>query len=282
MKFFLLSLSLFCLLVTQVFPQKFYSYNKDGLKFNFPTDWTINDQSDDKIQTLFLSKPGSTILITISSPREKVTTRDQYRNFWDNSMEKYEKAVVRSLQTADKKPKEHGQCFDLNNRQIGGTKYMGFYKNQAATGEVYPFVLGDRFITLVYMRIDKEEAVGTPVWNSFLKSLNLSDSNRDAYPLFIKDGPGEGGILNGKAVKLVRPTASKLEFQAGNAGDVEVRVEIDEAGNVVSAKAVSGPRMMYERSEYAARKSKFSPTTICGHPARVTGTIVYIFDPRDR
>lgn len=86
-----------------------------------------------------------------------------------------------------------------------------------------------------------------------------------------------GGVLNGKAVQLTKPSYPAEARGLKASGAVNVQVEIDEAGNVVSAKAVSGAESLRAASEEAARSSKFAPTTLQGIPVKVTGVLVYNF-----
>ncbi|HBR56963.1 MAG TPA: energy transducer TonB, partial [Blastocatellia bacterium] len=58
---------------------------------------------------------------------------------------------------------------------------------------------------------------------------------------------------------------------------VDVQVMIDEAGGVVSAKAVNGHPILRNAAEKAALNAKFDPTTLNGMPVKVTGVIVYRF-----
>lgn len=87
------------------------------------------------------------------------------------------------------------------------------------------------------------------------------------------------GVLNGTALTLTLPAypAEARETRAG--GGVNVQVTIDEQGNVVSAKAISGDPLLKAASEEAARNSKFAPTTLKGVPVKVTGVIYYNFVP---
>jgi TonB family protein len=85
----------------------------------------------------------------------------------------------------------------------------------------------------------------------------------------------EGGIINGKAINLVKPVFP--QNMRGANGFVMVQVTIDEQGNVISAKATCGILEFVKVVEEAARKSKFSPTSINGQPVKVTGVIVYNF-----
>ena len=53
--------------------------------------------------------------------------------------------------------------------------------------------------------------------------------------------PISGGVLNGKAVRLVQPPYPAIARSAHAAGQVRVQIVIDENGNVVSARAGFGP-----------------------------------------
>jgi TonB family protein len=88
-----------------------------------------------------------------------------------------------------------------------------------------------------------------------------------------------GGVVNGKATNLVRPSYPPAARAVGASGAVNVRVIIDENGNVIAANAVSGHPMLRQSAEQAARASKFSPTVLMGQRVKVTGVIVYNFTP---
>lgn len=84
------------------------------------------------------------------------------------------------------------------------------------------------------------------------------------------------GVVNGKATDLPKPIYPESARSQKISGKVEVRVTIDEQGNVISAKAISGPEELREPSEKAALESKFSPTRLEGEPVKVTVIIIYV------
>lgn len=86
-----------------------------------------------------------------------------------------------------------------------------------------------------------------------------------------------GGVVNGKAVNLVKPPYPPAARAVRASGQVNVQVTIDESGNVISASAVSGHPLLKQAAESAARSSKFSPTLLSGQKVKVTGVIVYNF-----
>jgi TonB family protein len=88
-----------------------------------------------------------------------------------------------------------------------------------------------------------------------------------------------GGVLNGKAVSLPKPSYPAAAKSSGAKGAVWVQVEVGENGNVVSATANSGDPLLLRAAEEAARRARFSPTLVNGKPVRVTGILVYNFTP---
>lgn len=92
-----------------------------------------------------------------------------------------------------------------------------------------------------------------------------------------RTAPISGGVLNGKAISLPKPQYPPIARAAHAAGTVVVQVLIDENGNVVSAKAVSGHPLLQAVAVAAARQARFSPTKLSGQPVKVTGVIQYNF-----
>jgi protein TonB len=89
--------------------------------------------------------------------------------------------------------------------------------------------------------------------------------------------PISGGVLNGKAISLPKPAYPPIARQAHASGTVVVQVTIDENGNVISARAVSGHPLLQAVAVSAARGARFSPTKLSGQPVKVTGVITYNF-----
>jgi protein TonB len=89
--------------------------------------------------------------------------------------------------------------------------------------------------------------------------------------------PISGGVLNGKAVRLVQPPYPAIARSAHASGQVRVQIVIDENGNVISATPVSGHPLLQGAAASAARQSKFTPTKLSGMPVKVSGVIIYNF-----
>lgn len=90
------------------------------------------------------------------------------------------------------------------------------------------------------------------------------------------------GVINGHVTKpedLVKPLYRPAAKAAGASGSIAVEVLINEEGNVIKAVAVYGHLLLRPAAINAARKSKFTITTLSGNPVKVRGIIVYNFLP---
>ena len=89
--------------------------------------------------------------------------------------------------------------------------------------------------------------------------------------------PIQGGVLNGKAISLPKPSYPEAAREAKASGTVVVRITIDENGEVISARAVSGHPSLHDAAVAAASRARFTPTRLSGQPVKVSGTVTYNF-----
>lgn len=80
-----------------------------------------------------------------------------------------------------------------------------------------------------------------------------------------------------RLINLPKPQYVEEAKSAKASGKVDVAVKIDEQGNVVDAKAISGNKLLWESAVEAAKKAKFEPTLVNGKPVKVDGIISYNF-----
>jgi TonB family protein len=88
----------------------------------------------------------------------------------------------------------------------------------------------------------------------------------------IVDKTVNGGIINGRAIDLQKPIYPKEAKDFCAKGEVKVKVLVNEKGNVIEAKAISGDELLHNSAIEAVKKTKFNLQ------ANTKGIIVYNFD----
>lgn len=84
-------------------------------------------------------------------------------------------------------------------------------------------------------------------------------------------------IVGGKAVDLPMPIYPKEAKISKAFGKVEIKILIDENGDVVSAEAISGNALLFNSALEAAKKAKYIPAMCDDKPRKTDGLIVYNF-----
>jgi TonB family protein len=87
----------------------------------------------------------------------------------------------------------------------------------------------------------------------------------------------EVGSLIEKATQKVNPSYPQTAKIARITGVVTLYLEVDENGAVKGVQRASGPQLLRQAAEDAARRWKFRPTVIDGQPVRVVGFIHFNF-----
>lgn len=84
-------------------------------------------------------------------------------------------------------------------------------------------------------------------------------------------------VEKGKLIEAPQPVYPDEAKEQKIEGIVVVAIVIGDDGNVILAKAKSGPEALYAASEQAASKARFKPTMLNGEPVKVTGAMTYNF-----
>ncbi len=256
-------------------------FDRDGLSFSYPANWELADQSTPQMQQLKLTLANTSALIYVNSPRNTITTEEQLINaresvtatFIENINKKF------AVESALLPVKKEEACSEFKITKRSGTIITGSYLKQPSTAEIYSTFPEHRFINLVFIRNDKDNANAIAAWQMIGKTVKTITPNTENLPVFLPNGitTDSGGVLNGRAISLPRPEFPPNALGLRISGSVNVRVVIDENGKVTEYRAISGHPIFWDAAQRAARAARFSPTYFCGERVKVTGNIVYNF-----
>lgn len=84
-------------------------------------------------------------------------------------------------------------------------------------------------------------------------------------------------VSKGELIEAPPPVYPEEAKKQKVEGLVTVTIVIGQDGNVIYAKAKSGPELLHGAAEAAALKARFKPSTFNGQPAKVTGVMSYNF-----
>lgn len=248
-------------------------YSNEGLSFLYPVGWTGEEKGDAETQRVVVRRAGSNAFIEVASPRATVVTREQMKaaqeRLWLSAAEEMQRRLgVRKLPA-----KDEYRCPPFGEWPGSGVSLKGRFEGRSAKGEVYGMMAGGRYVNVSFFRDERDEQAANEAWKTVLGTLKV-EGQKDG-----KKEPVLGLIVNGKVVSKPTPDYPENLKAAGVAGQVTVKVTIDEKGDVIEARVVSGEPLLRAPAEAAAMRAKYTPTTLCGRPVKVSATITYNFRP---
>ena len=261
-------------------------FAKDGLAFDYPGQWVLDDQSNQHMQQLVITRPGSSALIMVIAFRQPVTSFDRLKAASRSITEPYIESVAQKFGAAGTPATREPLCTEVGALENGaGVRLRGALNKEPGTGEIYSLLMGHRFVNLVYIRTDKDDAQGAMAWDTVRQSLKVEESvtgTTTVEPGIESHRPvltdiGVDLVLNGRALSLPAPQYPAIAKAAHAWGTVTVKVVIDEEGKVISAVPVSGHPLLQAPAHQAALHARFSPTLVCNKQVKVPGIITYNF-----
>lgn len=253
------------------------NYSGEKLSFSYPANWKIVDKSAKQVQQLNLIPESGTALIMIIAYRHKISTYEEFDQLNSGISQPYIGKISQSFSSS----RRATTCTKIKNSSVPGYRITGLYNNEESLSDIFAFALDGKFFNLIYMRAVKDASKTDLAWSAIRETLTAREGNSETPSTFLID-LDNNAVLNSLAIKLPKPIFPSAGVQTGpvrlrSTIPVQVRVVIDENGDVISAKAISGDPAYFPAAIMAAKKAKFQPAHICGELTKITGIILYNF-----
>jgi hypothetical protein len=210
-------------------------YEKDGVSFKYPAGWTATEAKWEGDEAVMLRLEGSLAQIVLRK-EEGITCDSKEEN--DRLLGILIRSVAAEIQQAQPKGTSPATT-RVGAADVTGIELRGRLNGQPVTGSAYVLRLSRQFISMVYIRADKDQRANL-AWDLVRSSLTVE---APVLAAMVADPANSqksisGGVLNGKAISLPRPAYPEIARQAHASGTVVVQVVINESGAVSSAHAV--------------------------------------------
>jgi len=160
-------------------------------------------------------------------------------------------------------------------------KTLEVFRSQIASRKPHPWLkpaIGVAILVIIlgipaYQLFKLRSAPSTPAAGPAASSLGSAEQVADPGP------DGSENRVKAESVTKVKPVYPQLARKQGVTGTVVLEADISETGDVVRAKAVSGPNLLREAAEEALMKWKFKPASVDGVNVASKEEILMDFEP---
>ena len=174
----LAAITFLCLVATAQTPKNFA---KDGLSLDYPSEWTLTDNSTDDAQQLTLNKADSDAQIRIFVHKGRITQEklpDAKKAFIDP----YINSTVKQFVTMGAKPEQTPDTSEIGGVKADGVNISASLGGEAGAAKIYWAVVGQRVVVLTYFGPDKQMKQFSPAWDLVRTSLKVVDPKATPTP----------------------------------------------------------------------------------------------------
>jgi hypothetical protein len=150
------------------------TYTKDGLSFDYPADWTLQEGVNADAQQLTLAKANSDVQISVFVHKGRITPEkmpDAKKAFIDP----YITGTERQFVQMGAKPEQSPEASEIGGVKAEGVKVSASLGGESGAAKIYWALVGQRVVVLTFFGPDKQLTQQAPAWDLLRNSLKVVD-----------------------------------------------------------------------------------------------------------
>jgi hypothetical protein len=156
-------------------------FAKDGLSFDYPDGWSINDESDRDAQQLTLTRSDSPAMIKFFVHRGKVNTPEKLAQAKAKIIDPYVAYTEKQFVSMGAKPQRADATTQIAGLNATGVHLTAVLEGEAGEAGIYWATIGERLVVLTLFGPDKALKKVQPSWELIRNSLKV-EANAKATP----------------------------------------------------------------------------------------------------
>lgn len=156
-------------------------FNKDGLAFDYPTAWTMEDTSNSDAQQMTLTRADSDAQIRFYIHRNNVKPENlekARRSLVDPYIEKTSK----TFEQMGARPERSTVATEIGGFKADGVKLSAVLDGDPGAAEIYWTLVGQRLVVLTFFGPDRAMKKASAAWDTVRNSLTIEGQNAQPKP----------------------------------------------------------------------------------------------------
>ena len=175
----LLAIAFACCLTATAQTNK--TFTQGGLSFDYPSDWTFQDASNNDAQQLALTKANSDLQIIVFVHQGRITP-EKLPEAKKAFIDPYIAARTKQLQDMGAKTEQKPDTSEIGGVKADGVIISASLGGENATAKIYWAILGQRVVVLTSFGPDSQTKQLSPAWDLIRTSLKVVDPKATPSP----------------------------------------------------------------------------------------------------
>ena len=158
-------------------------FDKDGLSFDYPSEWALDDKSNSDLQQLTLTRADSDAQIGIFVHRGKVDTPEKMAKAKAAFIDPYIKATSDNfVQMGATKPEQTAASTEIGGAKAEGERLRTSLGGESAEATIYWLTLGNHVVLLNFFSPNTSIKIATPAWDIVRNSIHVEEAKPAPKP----------------------------------------------------------------------------------------------------
>ena len=165
---------IFCCVLANAQTPDSKNFAKDGLSFDYPASWQLQDGSNGDAQQLTLGKANSDVQIRIFVHKGRVAP-EKFPDAKKAFIDPYIAATAKQFADMGAKPEQVADSSEIGGVKADGASINASLGGEAGAAKIYWALVGQRVVVLTIFGPDKQMKQLTPAWDLIRTSLKVVD-----------------------------------------------------------------------------------------------------------
>lgn len=156
-------------------PGNVKQFNKDGLSFDYPSNWTLTESSNADAQQITLAANGIEAQIIMFVHRGKVDTPEKMAQARTTIVDPYLNATDKQFVEMGAKPTRTPANTEIGGAKADGVRIMAVLDNDPGEAAVYWATVGNRLVVLTLFGPNRGLKQAQSAWDTVRNSLRVEE-----------------------------------------------------------------------------------------------------------
>ena len=157
-------------------------FTKDGLTFNYPSAWTLQDTSKGDAQQLTLARADSDAQIRLFVYRGLIETPEKFAEAKRKLVDTYVDSTAKTFEQMGARPERSPASTEIGGTKAEGVKIRAVLEGEPGAAEIYWVVLGERLIVMTFFGPDRALKQVGSAWEAVRASVQVAGIKPQAAP----------------------------------------------------------------------------------------------------
>ncbi|HEY6119587.1 MAG TPA: hypothetical protein VIV66_06500 [Pyrinomonadaceae bacterium] len=158
------------------------TFAKDGLTFNYPSAWSLQDGSKSDAQQLTLARADSDAQIRVFVYRSKIETPDNFTEAKHKLVDPYVDSTAKTFEQMGGRPERSPISSEIGGVKADGVKIRAILSGEPGAAEIYWAVVGERLVVMTVFGPDAALKQVTPAWDVVRSSVQIEGPRPEVKP----------------------------------------------------------------------------------------------------